>query len=499
MPYYLKSETYHPPTNEQQIQEQHTQFIDPAVHGTKGPVQNSFKTYCSDWCKAWYPTFDNIGLAANGDPKGGLAIGAYDTLFNVNPPSQNRSWAATAYYVPNAQRKNLKVLTNALVTKINFAPSEGVGQDLTAKSLTFTDGNGKSFTTINARKEIILSAGSFQSPQLLELSGIGDPSILKPLGIKPIINNPAVGANLQDHLILPLSFEAMDGVETNEAFRDPKAFEEALQRATVNHTGLLASSNPSGYLSLKQVLDILRPQEVPQDLQILQNTFSSPSSSTSSSLPSILPRLDALTTAKTLSPLEASFQIIFIAGGITPSNVSTPASYLSSNPETAPGNYFSISVVLEHPFSSGTVHISSADPTEKPTVDPNYLADGRDLTLISAAVLAAQKIATLPPLSKLLKNGGKVLQPGYPSRITAQNVKDFVKSTFGSEYHPMGTCAMLPRKVGGVVDPRFLVYGTKNLRVVDASIFPTQIRGNLQTLVYAVAERASDMIKEDDV
>lgn len=504
----MKSETYHPPTSQQQIQEQHTQFIDPALHGTKGPVQNSFRTYCSDWCKAWYPTFANLGLASNGDPKGGLAIGAYDTLNNLNPPSQNRSWAATAYYAPNARRQNLKVLTDARVTQVNFAPPSpegGGGKDLTATSLSFSDGNGKSYTTASVRKEIILSAGAFQSPQLLELSGIGDASILKPLGIKPLLNSPAVGSNLQDHLLVPLSFEAVDGEDTNEAFRDPKVFEEAVQQATVNHTGLLASSTPSGYLSLKQVLDILRPQGVPQDLQILQNTLSS-SSTISSSSP--LSKLDTLTTAKTLSPNEATFQIVYLSGGTTPTNVSIPPSYLSSNPATSPGKYFSLLVVLEHPFStSGTVHITSKDPAEKPSINPNYLSDtnDKDLTLISAAVLAAQKIATQPPLSKLLKNGGKVLAPGFPSKegITVENVREFVKGAFGSEYHPMGTCAMLPRSEGqgqggGVVDERFRVHGTKNLRVVDASVFPSQVRGNLQTLVYAVAERAADMITEED-
>lgn len=460
-------------------------------------MQNSFKTYCNRWCKAWFPTFDKLGLTSNGDPKGGLAIGAYSTLFSINPPSQNRSWSATAYYTPNAQRKNLKVLTNARVTKVNFAPSKDPKGDLTASSLTFTDGDGKSHTTAKVRSEIILSAGSLQSPQLLELSGIGDPAILNPLGIKPLLRNAAVGANLQDHLLVSLSFEVADGEETNEAFRDPKAFEEAVQQATVNHTGLLASGAPSGYFSLKQILDILGPRDIPRDVLDLKNSL--PTSSSSSTVPSSskLSLMDKLTIAKTLSPKEASFQIVYISGGTSPANVSKPTVYLSSDPATAPGKYFSLFVVLEHPFSSGSVHISSADPTQLPAVDPNYLADAKDLALISAAVLAAQKIVTQPPLSSLLKNGGTTYQPGFPSRITPTNVADFVKSTFGSEYHPMGTCAMLPRAAGGVVDARFRVYGTKNLRVVDASVFPSMVRGNLQTLVYAVAEKAADLIRED--
>ena len=170
---------------------------------------------------------------------------------------------------------------------------------------------------------------------------------------------------------------------------------------------------------------------------------------------------------------------------------------LSSNPALAPGNYVTIIVVLTHPFSRGTVHITSPNITDKPVVDPNYLADPKDLAIISAGVLAAQELATKPPLSKFLKNGGKVFEPGFPASITPKNVADMVKGSFSSEYHPIGTTAMLPRGEGGVVDERFRVYGTKKLRVVDAGVFPLHVRGNIQSLVYAVAERAADMIKED--
>ena len=150
--------------------------------------------------------------------------------------------------------------------------------------------------------------------------------------------------------------------------------------------------------------------------------------------------------------------------------------------------------VLEHPFSHGSVHITSSDPTVHPAVDPNYFSHPLDLFVISQAVLHIQQVARTEPLSMHLKDSGNVFQPGF-YELNDANVEAFVKNTFTSEYHPMGTCAMGLRDQGGVVDERLLVHGTSNLRVVDASVFPLQVKGNLVSLLYAVAERAADFIK----
>ena len=111
-------------------------------------------------------------------------------------------------------------------------------------------------------------------------------------------------------------------------------------------------------------------------------------------------------------------------------------------------------------------------------------------------LLHIQKVAKTSPLSDHFKNGGTVYQPDY-YKLDEKNVEEFVRDSFSSEYHPMSTCSMLLEHEGGVVDERLKVYGTANLRVVDASIFPLAVRGNLQTLVYAVAERAADFVKQD--
>ena len=112
------------------------------------------------------------------------------------------------------------------------------------------------------------------------------------------------------------------------------------------------------------------------------------------------------------------------------------------------------------------------------------------------ALLHVQEVARTPPLSTHLRSGGTVYQPGF-YELDEDNVEAFAKGHFSSEYHPMGTCAMLPRDEGGVVNEKFKVFGTQNVRVVDSSIFPIEPRGNLASLVYAVAERAADFVKED--
>ena len=220
-----------------------------------------------------------------------------------------------------------------------------------------------------------------------------------------------------------------------------------------------------------------------------------------------------LTIQKLLDPREAAVQEVYLPGALAPSLSANASALFTPSPVDFPGNvskylscpllgdtksnqlqYFSLLVILEHPLSRGNVHITSSDPTVYPSVDPNYLSHPLDLYVISQATLHLQKVARTEPLSTHLKGNGKVFQPGY-YELNEGNVEGFVKNSFSSEYHPMGTCAMGPKHKGGVVDEKLRVHGTQNLRVVDASVFPLQVRGNLASLVYAVAERAADFIK----
>lgn len=162
---------------------------------------------------------------------------------------------------------------------------------------------------------------------------------------------------------------------------------------------------------------------------------------------------------------------------------------------TNPKNYITIMVANNHPFSRGSCHIRSASPDGKPSLDPKYLSHPLDLEILARQTQYIETIVKTEPLASLLKPVGRL--PEGKEATTLEAAKEIVKERLLSTFHPVGTCAMMPKELGGVVDSRLKVHGIKNLRVVDASIFPMETLGNIQATVYAVAEKAADLIKED--
>lgn len=203
--------------------------------------------------RSWEPTYKTLGLGPTGDPKAGTAIGAYTTLLTIEPKNASRSYAGNAYYKPNAARPNLHVLTGALVTKVVFAK---IKKPLVATGVEYAV--GEHTYTAFSKREVILSAGSFQSPQLLELSGVGDPGLLRSLGVDLLYANHHVGENLQDHLLVYLGFEAATGEETFESLRNASYFAQALSDYRAKHTGPLASGTCNAYVSFSQILTALK-------------------------------------------------------------------------------------------------------------------------------------------------------------------------------------------------------------------------------------------------
>lgn len=166
------------------------------------------------------------------------------------------------------------------------------------------------------------------------------------------------------------------------------------------------------------------------------------------------------------------------------------------------GNWATLAGVSTHMFSRGTVHIKSSDPMVHPDVDPNYLSHPLDVELMARSVLHKRQLCRTEPLTAKFKkgpNGDLIPIPGfagpYHDPKPLEEAKEFVRWNTTTCYHPIGTASMLPKEEGGVVDAELRVYETKNLRIVDASVFPLHVQGNIMSLVYAVAERAADIIK----
>ena len=162
-----------------------------------------------------------------------------------------------------------------------------------------------------------------------------------------------------------------------------------------------------------------------------------------------------------------------------------------------PGNYITLCAALLHPFSSGNVHIASSNPTRLSIINPKYLSHPLDVEILARHVRYLEIIAATEPLASFLKPNGRRNAPGAYAIGEPEAAKDYIRSASVSNWHCVGTCAMLPRDKGGVVNERLIVHGTKNLRVVDASIMPMIPQANTQSTVYAVAERAADLIKAD--
>jgi choline dehydrogenase-like flavoprotein len=192
-PFYKKAENFTAPEN--CLAQEHKLFYDRDSLGTEGPLPVSYLKEFSRSHQYWHETLHHLNVPTNHAHLSGSNVGAWTSVTAVDPETATRAYSTSAYYLPNAKRPNLFVLTGATVQEIIIEPYEG---DLVAKGARFLHADGQFIAT--ASKEVILSAGSVASPQILECSGIGNPSVLEPAGIAVKVANPNLGENLQDHI-----------------------------------------------------------------------------------------------------------------------------------------------------------------------------------------------------------------------------------------------------------------------------------------------------------
>ncbi|KAI3394391.1 hypothetical protein diail_2858 [Diaporthe ilicicola] len=478
-PYLKKSEAYIPPPSAEAIEDMQTQYVDPDLHGSDGPILNSFPTSYGPFTEAWAETFERLGLYPDGDPRGGEAPGGYTNLFNIDPQTRERSYPATEYHLRASERPNLTVVTGAFVTKVLFNDSEADGTAASPRAVGVAYVKDNSTHTVQASEEVILSAGSMQSSKLLELSGIGNCDLLGSFRIECRVNNTNVGENFQNHLMLPLGWVVVPGVTTTDDFSSTEAFNAALAEYTSSRSGPFSTVNgSSALLSLEQIGGSYDAMEDPSPDPMFE--------------PQHKLLLEGLNSSR-----DSAVQEIWIAGGISPW-LYNDSSKVFAGPGDG-GNYFSIIGLVSHPFSRGSVHIQSGDPAEQARLDPRYLSHPLDRQLERQLAFHMRDVVQNPPLSGLLEGNGTVFQSGYLDGgvLDEDNVDEFVAERLLIAYHHSGTNAMLPQDSGGVVDGRLKVYGVQGLRVVDASVFPMIPQGTITSTVVGVAERAADFVKEE--
>lgn len=463
IPYIKKSETYQPPRPEDEFPTELSRRGD-AYHGLNGPVKASHNEWYSELLNPFVRVMNTLGVATNREPDSGDNIGIYNCPSSVDRAAGTRSYSAPAYFAPSANKTNLAILTGAYATKINFSQSVSLRRGkAVASSVTFSHG-GNSFV-VRARKEIILSGGVFNTPQLLELSGIGNASRLGALKIPSVVDLPGVGENLQDHVMVPMSFTLTDGHHTWDELRNNATFAGvAAAQYAASRDGILASTISA--LSFFPLQTILNSSAI--------DNLTAPLKYPPQSLSKLGKAQHAIQLAWLADERIPQLEVVMIPGFLPTGNVVAPGPGVS---------YLTISPVLQHPFSRGSVHITSPDATVKPAIDPQYLAVDFDKEVLLEGMNFVDKVASTSPLAEHI-----VASNDPPTAETLTKGLESLK-------HPVGTAAIAPRELGGVVTDALVVHGTANLRVVDASVFPLHVSAHAQSTTYAIAEKAADLIK----
>ena len=394
---------------------QHVTDITPHVH----PV-----------CHSFVETAQALGFASSADLNGATSEGV--GMYQINTRGGWRASTANAFLYPARSRKTLKIETHALATKI-------IIEDLKAKGVQYTR-RGRPCSAL-ARREVILCGGSINSPQLLLLSGIGDPAQLKPLGIEPVVASSQVGRNLQDHLAISYFYKTRTAT-LNDLLSPMIGKMRAGLRYLADRAGPLS-------LSVNQSGGFVRsdPSKPHVNLQL----YFSPVSYTKT----------PLSDRKLLNPDPFS------------------AFLLSHNPC--------------RPTSRGHLELRSADPTAHPAIHPNYLSTQSDIDDVIAGNRLLRQIVRTRPLADIIT---EEIVPGPAVAGDEAQLDDF-RARADTVYHPTSTCMMGPDAATSVVDPRLRVHGVQGLRVVDASIFPTVTSGNTNAPTVMVAEKGAAMILED--
>lgn len=437
-----------------------------------GPVQATFPSTVTPLQRAWLKAFRNLGLENANDPLEGRGTGGGITANHIDPERKERSHAEVAYIRPVEGRKNLTIVTGATVQRISF---EGKDKDENAVGSSVLYEKAGKPRHIRVRKEIIVAAGAFGSPQILELSGIGKASLLREQGIGIMYDNAAVGENLQDHIRAGVSFE---GTKAAAEPYGSMSREEAEKLYKDSRSGPWAemAAYMFAYMPLARLSSAAEMEEL--EAKCREHLHSN-----NSDLSSLEQKHNAFIKNILFASGEASATTYLIRKNVAP----------VPGPELEAGKCVTFCAMLSHPLSKGSVHIKSPNANEKPAIKFNYYDHPFDLEVHARHMLALQTLAQNPAFDSMIKRNGVQ----YPPKLDADTAKNFIRETATTNYHPCGTCAMMPEAIGGVVDPRLRVYGTANVRVVDASTFPVIPRGNIVSAVYAVAEKAADIVRED--
>ncbi|MEO6626453.1 MAG: GMC family oxidoreductase N-terminal domain-containing protein [Burkholderiaceae bacterium] len=400
-------------------------------HGTGGPLHvNDITAAVHPLCGSFLLAANALGFTRTDDFNGPASEGV--GIYPINTRKGWRESTASAFLRPALTRANLGLHTHAHATRVLIRDRRAVGVEYR---------RGGQMLQAFARCEVIVCGGAVNSPQLLQLSGIGDAKLLAQYGINATVHAPMVGQRLQDHLHITHCYHSRLPTLNDQLLPWTGKLRAALQY-------LLQRSGPLS-MSVNQAGGFVRS--------------------------------DALQA-------RANLQLYF-----------NPASYTTRlsgtrrtmNPDPFPG--FSMSVHACRPTSRGTIHIQSADPFQPPAIRPNYLATELDVAEALAGTRLLRALAATAPLREVIE---AETVPGPAHTSDAALLDDF-RARADTIFHPTGTCGMGPDPATAVVDARLRVHGVRGLRVIDASVFPAITSGNTNAPTIMVAEKGAQMLLED--
>jgi choline dehydrogenase-like flavoprotein len=408
-------------------------FGEPEFHGRGGPVAVSdVSASVHPLCHSFLRACDNLGIARTRDFNGAQSEGS--GLWEVTIKDGVRVSASSAYLAPVRHRANLEIRLRAQATRVLFEGRRAAGVELVESGTKHV---------VKARREVILCAGAINSPQLLELSGVGDSQLLRRFGIPVIADSPAVGQGLQDHLAVNYYYRSRVRTLNNELAPFLGKVRAALRYALAGRTGPLAMSVNQAGAFLRSRAGLTRPN---------MHIYFNPASYSTTTLGS---------TRRLM------------------------------NPDPYPG--FLLSFNTCRPVSRGSIHIRSLDPLKSPAIQPNALSAPEDVRDVFEGSRLVRRIVAAEPLAAVVE---AEREPGNTVTTEEQILADF-RARCGSVFHACGTCAMGSDARTSALDPRLRVRGVTALRVVDAAAFPNVTSGNTNAPVLMLAEKAADLIVED--
>lgn len=415
LPYFVKSE--------------HNEDFQGKFYGRNGLLHVAYSRQPHPLGKVFIQACQENGIPHNEDYNGKEQFGASMLQFTIKKNMRHSS--AAAFLNPVLDRKNLTVETSARVSRILIENKKAHGVEVILK-------NGEK-EIFNCRKEIILSAGAIQSPQILMLSGIGDEAYLRSFGIESKHHLQGVGHNLIDHVWSGIT--TWVNVPTNNDVLKPINKLMALFQHLLFKNGPLGNSplTANAFLASKKELD--RPD----------------------------------------------LQFHFAPSGVK-EDYSTDIHDVTTYPKKSG---VGIMVILIRPESRGFVGLKSADHLEDPIIQPNVLSDQRDMEVLKKGILKAKAILESKAFQKYMKG----IIP-FPKKFDDESLESHIRKSLETLYHPVGTCKMGQDGMA-VVDSKLKVHGIDGLRIADASIMPTIISGNTNAACIMIGEKAAAMILED--